>query len=259
MTQIKNLSLWAKNHKWATRILIIIAFLFLDIIGIITGVLMNDLSIIINPAIFYFFVILFIATIGFYPRKSNKKTSITQHVFYVRQKSCDLVLAGSTFLMIVCIGNNDSILETNFISAAASTRSIPVSTADSTLKPYKSIAAFSASMKNENGKLLKWNERRKLLKEQIRGIKKANDISKGGKAALMILCSLIAAGLLLLIVAWSCDLSCSGSDGAALLVGVGGTAAVIFLLLLAVRLIYGRIKKGKKIKKEEMPATENKQ
>jgi len=259
MTQIKRLSFWAKNHKWSARLLIIAAFILLDIIGIITGLLLSDLNIMFPPVTFYIFVILFFAAISLYPDKTTKGTLYSKQAFYIRQKTCDLILAGSAFLMIVCISNGNLTPETSYISVNAATRNTSALIKDSTLKPYKSIAAFSASMKDENGKMLKWKERKKLLKEQLKGIKKANDISKGGKAALIVLCGLIAIGLLTLVLAWSCSLSCNGSDGAAILVAVGGTVAVIFLVILAGRIIYGRKRKRKNIKEEEKPESENKQ
>ncbi|HRF20009.1 MAG TPA: hypothetical protein PK977_17655, partial [Chitinophagaceae bacterium] len=58
---------------------------------------------------------------------------------------------------------------------------------DSSAKTYKSIREFSASIKDKEGKLLKWKERKKLLKEQVRSIKKADNLSKGDKAGLIVL------------------------------------------------------------------------
>lgn len=256
MATLKQLSSWAKNHKWTARLLIVAAFILLDILGVLTGMLLNDLTITFHPLTFYFFLILFFVAIGLYPDKSMKGTVLSKHSFYIRQKSCDLILAGTTYLMLVCISNGNSILGKNYFATNASVKNSTLPITDSTKKRYKSIAAFSASMKDEKGKLLKWKDRKKLLKEQLSEIKKANDISKGGKLALLILCSLIAGTLLLLIVGWSCTLSCSGSDGAALLVGIGGTAAVVFLMILASRLIYGKRKKEKNIKEAEKPESE---
>ena len=107
-------------------------------------------------------------------------------------------------------------------------------------------------MKDENGKMLKWKERKKLLKEQIRGIKKTNELSKGEKVALTILAVLAALGLLFLVASLACNLSCSGSDAAAVIVGLGGGALVIVLLVVAIRAIYN--KKRKELRKQEKEA-----
>ncbi|MEI9943660.1 MAG: hypothetical protein WDN26_05510, partial [Chitinophagaceae bacterium] len=116
---------------------------------------------------------------------------------------------------------------------------------DSTLSTYKNVAAFTASMKDENGKTLKWKERKKLLKAQVKEIKKSKELSNGAKAGLIILSSIIALGLLALILGLACDLSCSGADGLAILVGVGGTALIVFLLVLTIRSITGKKRKRK--------------
>jgi hypothetical protein len=122
---------------------------------------------------------------------------------------------------------------------------------DSTVKTYKSFTAFSESLKDETGKSLKWKEKKKLLKEQVKGIQKAADLSPEGKIALIILSVLVALGLILLVAALACSLSCGGSSGAAILVGLGGTGLVILLLTLAIKGING------KKKKEEKPVLSN--
>jgi hypothetical protein len=124
----------------------------------------------------------------------------------------------------------------------------PIIPTDSSVSTYKPLAAFAASMKNEEGKMLKWKERKQLLKEQVKAIKQAKDMSKGAKAALIILSIMVALGLLALVAALACDLSCGGSDTAALLVAVGGTALIVFLLMLTIKAIN---------KKSREPKTEN--
>lgn len=90
------------------------------------------------------------------------------------------------------------------------------------------------------------------MKEQIKSIKKDKDLSKGAKTALIILSVLVAAGLFYIVLGLSCSLSCGGSDAAAVIVLLGGTALTIFLLVLAIRAITGK-KKKKKINSEKPP------
>ncbi|MBC7875010.1 MAG: hypothetical protein H7Y01_13490 [Ferruginibacter sp.] len=242
---MKKISSWAKDHKWSARIIIVLSFAILNILGVITGGLLTSLGITIPGAIFVFFACTYCAGFIAYPSRSLKKKKLGAAAFYVRQKSCDLLLAGSTFLMIVCLGNRPGQLfryDMSFNAALASNTSLPK---DSTLNTYKTIAAFSASMKDENGKSLKWKERKKLLKEQVKAIKKSTEPSKGGKVALIILSVIVAIGLLGLVLGLACNLSCSGSDAAAILVGVGGTALVVFLLVITIRAIQGKKKKPK--------------
>jgi hypothetical protein len=247
---MKKISFWAKNHKWPSRIIIVLSIILLNAIGIEIGTLLNDLNVVIPLFIFFLLIILYLAGVIYYPSKAGKNR-FTSAGFYRRQKTCDIILAASAFCMTIYI-SNDHFPGTKFFTGLyATTPTKLISPADSTAKSYKSIAAFSASLKGADGKSLKWKEKKKILKVQIRGIKKASDISTGGKIALIVLSVAVALGLLALIASLACDLSCSGSDGAAILVGVAGTALIIFLLVLAIKAITGKKKKLKQ--KEEQP------
>ena len=239
---MRNISVWAKTHQWPARIIIILSFLLLTVTGIITGLLLKDITVTV-PA---FALIALIITYGlagiFYPKKTEKRRFSTTG-FYRRQKTGDFLLAASTFGMIVCISNNSNPAATYFPFLQAATNAKSTLPGDSTVKNYKSFLNFSASMKNEEGKMLKWKERKKMLKEQVKGIKRSTDLSKGEKTALIILSVLVALGLIYLVTALACNLSCNGAEGAAILVGIGGTAVVIFLLVLAIRGITGKKKK----------------
>jgi hypothetical protein len=130
--------------------------------------------------------------------------------------------------------------------ASASSHILPK---DSIIKSYKSLSDFTASMKNVNGETLKWKEKKKMLKEQVKRIKKANDLSKSEKTLLGILSVLVALGLIFLKGVLSCNLACNGSGGAAALVLVGETVAIVILFVIAIRAIYGKRGKNKKTAK----------
>ena len=239
---MRNISVWAKTHQWPARIIIILSFLLLTANGIITGMLLKDITVTI-PA---FALIALIITYGlagiFYPKKTEKRRFSTAG-YYRRQKTGDFLLAASTFGMIVCISNSSNPAATYFPFLQAATNANTTLPGDSAVKNYKSLLTFSSSMKNEEGKMLKWKERKKLLKEQVKGIKKSTELTKGGKTFLIILSVLVALGLIYLVTALACNLSCNGAEGAAILVGIGGTAVVVFLLVLAIRRITGKKKK----------------
>ena len=246
---MKKISVWAKNHKWSARIIIILSFAILNVAGIITGIMLDDLNVKIPAAVLTISFLIYFAGIIFYPSKSERK-KITASLFYKKQKTCDFILAFSTFLMLICISNDRFRSIQYFSPLQAATASKPITPADSTIRTYKSIKAFSASLKDEKRESLKWKEKKKLLKEQIRAIKKSDELSKGAKVALIVLSVIVALGLVSLVASLACSLSCNGSDAAAILVGVGGTALVIFLLVIAIRAITGK-KKKKAIIQEE--------
>ena len=252
---MKKLSFWARNHTWSARFIIVFSFVLLNIAGIVTGILLNDLNVMVPSAVLALSVIIYFTGFLFYPSKSEKR-KITADWFYKKQKACDIILAASTFFMIVCISNGQFRSLQYFPLLRAATTSKPILPADSALKTYKSIAAFSALLKNEDGKSLKWKEKKKLLKEQIRAIKKSDEPSKGGKVVLIILSVIVALGLIGLVASLACSLSCNGSDAAAVIVGIGGAALVIFLLVVAIRAITGKKKKERK-NPEAIPVEKN--
>lgn len=243
------MSVWARNHLWPARLLIVTCHLLLITSAIITGLLLNDLAVFLPAITLPVFTILFLIGMFFYPGKDAK--GLSKHLYYVRRKSCDGILAVSTFLMFVFTANHyDNPLE-NYSKLNAATLATSALPRDSIVKTYKTIPAFNASMKDENGKLLKWKERKKLMKEQLKGIKKATNISSAEKTMLAILTILVALALMYVVIALACGLACNGADGAALLVLIGGTAVVVFLSILVFRAIYRDRKTRRKI--EGMP------
>ncbi len=248
---MKKISLWARNHKWKARIAITIAWIMLTAIGIFIGKNLSVLGILLPSTVLLIIVALFLASIFYYPSRSQK-TTLGSSAFYIKQKTCDLLLAVSSFCMITYAANKPGTLFRHYGNLYAATVIEPATAKDSIAKSYKSIKDFSAAMKSEDGKMLKWKERKKLLKQQVKAIKKSDELSKSTKVLLTILSVLVALGLLFLVASWSCTLSCNGSGGAATLVAIGGTGVVILLLVLAIRGIYGKRKKRKE-KAEQIP------
>jgi hypothetical protein len=243
---MRKISLWAKNHKISARFGIVSIYILLNGLGILIGVLLRELEFTFSVTALVSFVCLFLAGLFVYPSK-DQKVKLSRRAFYVKQKSCDFILVSSSFLMVVFLANRPEKLFINSATMRAAVSSVlsrPIGK-DSVVKPYKTLNEFSASMKDQDGKTLKWKERKKLLKEQVREIRRSNDLSDGAKALLIILSILAALGLLYLVAALSCNLSCSGADAAAIIVGIGGAALVIFLFIIAMRAITGKKKKQK--------------
>lgn len=240
---MKKISYWAKEHKTIARIAIVVSFIFLNILAFFTGHLLNQIGIFLLPQfLFGSFFIYFIAFVA-YPTKSLKGVKLNPSTYYRLQKTCDFILAASTFCMIVCLCNRPERLFQFYPQIKAVIIASPVK--DSLVKYYRSLSDFNSSLKDGQGNLLKWKVRKKLLKQQVREIKKDNNLSKGAKASLIFLSVLVALGLVFLVAALACNLSCNGFDAAAVIVGIGGTALVIFLLVAVIRAINGKKRKRK--------------
>ena len=237
---MKKISYWAKAHKTQARIIIIISFLILNGIAFLTGYLFRKIGINLLPEfLFVSFLLYFIAFIA-YPSKNKKGTRFSPSSFYMIQKSCDFVLVASTFCIYMQISNCPASLNKLYPQAKAF---VITHQKDSVAKNYKNINDFTLLLKDKSGNWLKWKERKKLLKEQVREIKKDKDLSRGDKTLLIILSVIVASGLFFLVLALSCNLSCAGSDAAAAIVGIGGTALIIFLLIIILRSINGKHRK----------------
>ena len=90
---------------------------------------------------------------------------------------------------------------------------------------------------------------------QVRAIKRSKEPSTAGKVALILLSVIVAMTLVVGLVFLSCAISCNGGSGAlSWIVLLGGTALIVFLLVVVIRRILG-VKK-KKIKDPQLKARE---
>jgi hypothetical protein len=233
---MKKLSTWGRDHKWSARFIIVVSLILLDLLAVKGGSMLLDIGISLPTYMIMIFATIYgIVFIG-YPNKSGRSTRQRQFTSYIYRKCCDFLLAASTFCMILFLGNHpERLFRYDGLFNIASASSPSSSPGDSIQRSYKSIAAFSKSMKSANGVPLKWKERKRLLKAQIRAIRNSPENSKGTKVLLIVLSVLGALLLLYAVAALACSLSCAGSDAAAVIVGVLGVALIVFLLVLAIR------------------------
>jgi len=240
---MKKISYWAKSHKQEARITIVICYIGLNILAIMSGYFLQQTGILLLPVFLFSCFTVFITAVIVYPSNYRKGLNLSSSAFYNLQKTCDFIIVSCTFCMIFYLSNRPENLFRFYPQVNAYV--INPTLKDNAGKPYKSISDFYSSLKDKHGNMLKWKERKKLLKEQVRSIKKDTDLSKGSKTLFIILSVIAAIGLVYLVAALSCSLSCNGSDAAAAIVGVGGTALIIFLLVLTIRAITGKKRKRK--------------
>lgn len=251
---MKKISYWAKDHKQEARIAIVICYIFLNFLAIVSGYLLQQSGVLLLPVFLTCCFVIFIMAVILYPSKYRKRKSLSASAFYNLQKICDSVLVSCTFCMVFYLSNRPENLFRFYPQVNGFM--INNNSKDHAGEPYKSISDFSSSLKDKDGNSLKWKERKKLLKEQVRSIKKDKELSQSSKTLLIVLSVIVAMGLIFLVAAWSCNLSCSGYDAAAVLVGIGGTALIIFLLILTIRAITGKKRKRKMATEKVSPSKE---
>ncbi len=251
---MKKISLWAKHHPWPARLSIVALYIILNASGISLGKLLSASGFHLPSFTWSLLCLLLFSAMLLYPYKESKRIWGSSK-FYVRQKTADLVLLLASFGMIVFLANQDTTLLTSqFVQASIiMEKEFPVK--DSSTRTYKTLNEFGASMRDENGQKLKWKERKKLLKQQISAINKAEGMSEADRSLLIVLSILLAALALAGVAALACNLSCSGSEAAAIVVAIGGTALVIFLLVRAIRSINRKNKKQLEAPPPKEPGT----
>ena len=248
MTKFKQLSFWAKQHKLSSRIIIVFSFIIMNALAIITGLLLNDLD--ISFSMWFLIITILVFGIVWLKYPARKQHKIRAYTF---RKTCDAIMICMTFFMFMYFGNRQVTPFSSTVFSASAVTSLP---GDST-KGYKTADQFKKSLYDQHGKPLQWKERKKLLKQQVKAINKDKTMSDGGKVGLIILCALLALALTYGLAALTCSLTCSGSEGAAVVVGILGLAGIVLLTLFLVRAIVRKPKKekAKEPKEEKLPAS----
>lgn len=233
------LSLWARRHLWPARLLIVLSYLLLHVLGWLLGEQLALCGIYLSQGHFYAGAA--VAVLGFfaYPSKKNKRDF--KH-FYLFQKTCDGLLVSGTFVMIVCLSQPQSLPQPWMGPQVHAT---PITPLPNKVKPavQKEQSLFRKAAKGA----IKWLGIDKAVQKKIQKNwqwlqKEYRQASTGGKIALIALTVLVAAALGYLVLALSCSLACNGSDAAAILVGVLGLGLIVFLSIKVIT----RITRGPK-------------
>lgn len=225
---MRKLSLWAKHHPVYARTIIIISHCLLAWIGYFFAGKLTGSNIQLSPLLLYFFIAIFFITGATYPGKKPGN--------YRKRKLYDLVVVCCSFFMVICAAsqlNGPTSLNEN----AQATTIEP--------SPYKYSEAKKLLEQFKNGEKTKFTvkEKRIIRKEfnyqllQYAKAKITGNKKSGDDAVLIILACIAAVGLLFLLSALACSLSCNGSDAAAIVVAVIGTAAIVWGLIAVIRSI----------------------
>ena len=232
---MRKISLWAYHHLWPARIAITLIKLSLVSLGIFIGFNLNDIHYSLPPVFFYSSSIALLVVTFLYPHRKNNTRYFSKKQFYLYQKISDIVAGTCSFILVVAVVNH----EYRVITCDPAYASLP----SKRINQKPTAAEILSSLQYRDKSDLKRFEKRILKREFEKQLgiyltsKLKNDNNKAEKAALIILAIVAAVGLTFLLAALACDISCSGNDGLAILVGVVGFAAIVWLLLIAIRAI----------------------
>lgn len=229
-------SRWGKNHVSVARFLIVCSHLLLTALALWSGLVFAQHSITISNNVFLGALFFFMMALLLYPSKS-KRNFIQQYKY---QKSCDLVLVATTFLMILQVGNQFSNQDLPSISSFQNT-------VQASMLSKPSDGSLTNKVTTPPHKL-SWKEKIQLKKNLIRKyFEQEKEYSDGEKVGYTILGILGATLLLFLVVILACNLSCSGAEGLAIMVAIVGTSGIIFLLALLFKELFGKKKSSHEV------------
>jgi len=219
---MKKISIWANAHVIPARILLIISKIILAILGYIFGQQLLSMDIILPDATAWIFFFVLAAVVIIYPRKSEGR----KHSYIIR-KSCDLIMAAGTFVCIATICNNN-FFEQRYTASNAST------TIEASPIKNPTAAEILESLKHRDKSTLTRKEKR-ILKQEFKVqlkkyvVAKVTGKKRDAEDTLLIMLTIIGAlGLLYLVAALACGLSCNGADAAAVVVIILGVGAVVW-------------------------------
>jgi hypothetical protein len=240
------LSHWAKKHIAASRIIIVLGHVLLTIIAVFLSFMLRDFGISLGSTIQWFLISVYLIALFTYPSKNQKVTRYNIRQFYIRQKTCDLLLISTTFILIIQQGNQALIFRNIPLlnSFSSSTQAaVPVRILSTNLDSSEGLK--ESIKKNDLSEGAKKDVRKSLKLKLSSFIKKHRKNAEDDRLGWTILAVMGGIALLLLIAVLSCNLSCSGAEGAALLLGIGGGGLVIFLFIKLMIKFY-RKKEGQK-------------
>jgi len=243
---MRNISCWARQNKVKARLTLIILKLLLACMAYFIGSNLSELNIILPELTGITAVFLFVLIAVIYP--ARHKSRLSKKLFYIKQKSCDYILAASSFLMMIFFTNNRLYTLTDPAPSFAimpAVVNIDPPTAEEILKSLEH--RDKKSLTRQEKRILKQEFKKQLkvyVKSKITGKK-----DEAAKALLIVLTIIGALGALYLVAALSCSLSCNGSDAAALAVAILGLVGVIWGTVAIIR----RISRGPKKKIAESP------
>lgn len=195
------ISKWASRRKWKTRFIIAGLHLVLAVVGHYAGSFLGDLNIFISDFTRDIIMGGFLLGILIYPRK-NRGFNIYRAKQYLKRKVFDFVLVLSGFLLTVCHGND-------LARPQLADKMNQGIHSQSTVTDQKTAINNNIYVSiDETGVLV------------LKGV-------------LIFLAVLLILVLQALIVVYACALSCSGQEGAAYVLLIGGTILLAFLAVLA--------------------------
>ena len=243
---MKQLSIWAKQHVWPARLLIILLHVLLIVIAVYWASLTTENGWTIPFYWLYLLIGAYGALYLIYQGWAQWKK-----LYWFRTMMHTMMAIVSFLLVFLYAANLNKPVAATYVMAASVIDPVHGST-------YKHAESEKLLQQIKTGEIKKLSKaERKLLRSEFKyqvkrytAAKRAGQKDEAGNAGLIVLTIVVAMAALVGVGSISCTLSCNGNDGAAIAVAVLGTALIIFLAVLAIKGIKKRKEPGSTPKSE---------
>lgn len=238
---MKKLSIWGKRNPVLARLIIVLCHVIVISLGITFGIFTFFEEFQIPKEFLLLLIIIFSCAYLFYPNRKVKNW-LFQYSWSKRFKH-DIIMA-LCYFSILAISVNQFAFQP--LVQVISQPEVRLMSANPWVTP---VIYSKKEIKKESRSKIRLGKAE--IKKQIKAFKaewkEQTDKQVPLKILLILLTLVLAAGAFAAVGSLSCQLSCGGQEGAAIIVAVGGTAAIIVLSVIAIRAIV-RIGKAPKNK-----------
>lgn len=229
---MKQVSIWAKNHVLAARLLLASAHLLLSIWAVYAGFWLNAVGVELPDHLATIGISLFALAALAYPVRS--KSGILFIKTYAQRKSLDAIVVASGLVLLAFSAQCFSNYCAQAVEAPPQAKSVSLRR----LSPSEEfrINAKPASRISKVKQL--WQTAKTAVRDHAAALKQAK--LKWWQVGLVALSIVAAVFLLVLTLLLSCDLGCNGNQALAAVVFLGGIALTLALYVLVLRAIFKR-------------------
>jgi len=232
---MKSISFWAKENPRKAQISIVLLYVCLNLLAICFGFIFRESGILFSELLMDISFFIFVSAVLLYKKKAN----------YYYRKSLDFILISTTFLMLGFWANRAE--ERTFYTPFSFHTATGITT-----KPvvneepnHKSIAGEKTASKKE------WRKA-----EKAKAKKERREIATWLKVLLILLVVASAIFLSYLVAILSCNISCSGAEGLAIVVLVLGLTGAIGGGVVLIRRILG-YRNRRRMMEEPSPSSDD--
>jgi len=215
----RTISRWASSNPWKARGIIAGSQMAAAMGALVAGDNLYEHGMMISEAVRNSAITLFATSAILYP-SANSRLRLFKPT-YIRKKIHDVALFTTGTLLMVSLGNHYSI---------SPARNSPVSKASFSIENFKYPAScLPVMLKDFSAPSDRQDQPRKM--------------SIAAKIVLLLLAIGALVGLSYLIAILSCSIACGGSEGLAYIVFFGGEIALLVLLIISIKGIFGKHKR----------------